>query len=291
MISVVIPTYNAASSIAACLNSLLANPYPGEVEVIVVDSSVDDTAAIVEEQFPDVRLFRLPTRAFPGDARNLGVARARGGVLAFLDADCIADAHWLEEIARAHEEPFPAIGGTIDNGNPESYVGWAAYFCKFSQWVPQKRPRRMVEIPTCCLSVKRSAIERWGPFLGGTLSSDTAFSWRLGAAGHAPLLRPSIKVAHVNQHRLGPLLSNMRTHGRAFAAVRIAERGFTRPRRLAFAVLSPLLPPLLFVRAAARILRHRKYRREFALAAPVVVLGYAAWAWGEFEGYLSGRAR
>jgi GT2 family glycosyltransferase len=289
-ISVVIPTYNASASIAACLRSLLANSYRGDFEVIVVDSSNDDTARIVGEQFPDVELYRLPTRAFPGTARNFGVARASGEILAFIDADCIADVDWLEAIARAHDDaPDPAIGGVIANRNPESYVGWASYFCKFSRWIPQAAPRRMVEIPTCCLSVKRWAVESCGPFLDGTLSSDTAFSWRLGRRGHPPLLVPSIEVAHINQHRLGRLLSNLRTHGRDFASVRVAEQRFSKTRRLAFALIAPLLPPLLFARTATDVLRRRGYLVKFLLASPLVLLGHAAWALGELEGYLSSR--
>jgi glycosyltransferase involved in cell wall biosynthesis len=283
-VSVIIPTYNASASIETCLRSLLAGSYR-DFEVLVVDSSTDGTAEIVAERFPGVQLHRLPRRAFPGDARNFAIARARGELLAFLDADCVADPGWLEAIERAHRGPVLAVGGTIDNANPESYVAWASYFCKFSQWMPQRRARPMGEIPTCCLSVKRPAFASHGPFPEGTLSSDTAFNWRLTRAGHAPWLDPMIKVAHINRDRFRVFLSNLMRHGRDFARVRAREERFSNDRLLAFVLLSPLLPPLLFVRTAARVLRHRRYVREFVRAAPVVMLGHAAWSLGELRGY------
>lgn len=285
-----IPTYNAAASIAACLRALYEGSYRGDFEVIVVDSSSDETGSIVEERFPQVRIHRLARRAFPGDARNAGIARARGDVLAFIDADCLPHSDWLAEIVDAHSGPALAIGGVVDNANPESYIGWASYFCKFSRWMPQERERSMIEIPTCCLSIKRRAFDLHGPFPEGTLSSDTIFNWRLTRAGEPPHLNPRIRVAHSNRDRLGDLLPNLIRHGRDFAALRAGEDGFSRRRRLAFSVLSPLLPPLLFARSAARVARGRRHAGRFLLAAPLVLLGHTAWALGEMRGYLSGAA-
>jgi hypothetical protein len=37
----------------------------------------------------------------------------------------------------AHMNPSPLIGGAIDNGNPDSYVGWGQYFSEFSRWMPR----------------------------------------------------------------------------------------------------------------------------------------------------------
>src|SRR5687767_2768088 len=82
-LSVVIASYGAASTIERCLRSLEQQTTGDAFEVIVVDSSTDDTARLVERGFPRVRLIRRAVRCFPGDARNIGVSSARGGVLAF----------------------------------------------------------------------------------------------------------------------------------------------------------------------------------------------------------------
>ncbi len=89
-VSVIIPAYNSSETIGETLRSLAAQAYR-EFEVIVVDDgSGDDTAGLVERDFPEVRLVRQENGG-PAAARNAGAALARGEWLAFLDADDV----WL----------------------------------------------------------------------------------------------------------------------------------------------------------------------------------------------------
>ena len=287
-VSVIVPAYDAAGTIERCLRSLEAQTAASEGEVIVVDSSSDGTAALVARRFPWVRLLACPTRRFPGDARNLGIARARADLLAFTDADCIADRRWLETILVAHRDrPDPVIGGAIENGNPESQVGWAAYLLEFSQWVPSRARGRMPEIPTACLSLKRWAFDRYGPFLEGTYSSDTAFQWRVARDGHEPLFDPAIRVAHVNLDRMGELARRKLRHGRDFARLRARAAKFSAGRRATFAALAPALPALLWYRIARRVGGDPELRARLARATPLLLLGLCAWSVGEAVGYLS----
>lgn len=85
-VSVVIPAYNAASTLRATLNSVLAQGQAVSEVVVVDDGSVDDTAAVVSTHFPQVRLVRQ-ANAGVAAARNLGVSVARSDWVAFLDAD------------------------------------------------------------------------------------------------------------------------------------------------------------------------------------------------------------
>ena len=80
-LSVIVAAYNAEGTIARCLRSLTTQDCEAPFEIIVVNSSNDRTAELVARDFPDVRLFTFEERKFPGDARNLGVARARGDVI------------------------------------------------------------------------------------------------------------------------------------------------------------------------------------------------------------------
>lgn len=86
-VSVLIPAYNAATTIGPTLTSVYAQDYPGRVEVIVVDDgSVDDTAAIISRDFPTVKLLRQPNSGIYR-SRNAAAASATGDYFAFLDAD------------------------------------------------------------------------------------------------------------------------------------------------------------------------------------------------------------
>ena len=286
-LSVIVASYNSRKTIEKCLRSLERQINPGDFEVIVVDSSEDGTAEIVVQKFPKVRLYTFSERKFPGDARNFGISKARGEILAFTDADCMVDQNWINKIIEAHKAPYPAIGGAVDSANPESYVGWEYYFCEFSQWMPQSPKRQMVEIPACCFSLKRWAFDKYGPFLEGSYCSDTVFNWKLGKDRHKPLFIPSIRVSHMNINSLRAFLKHELNHGRYFAKVRVVEQEFSKLKRIIFVMISPLLPLLLFYRIVNRIVRNRIYLKQFMLSSPLVFLGLIAWFSGEFLGYLS----
>lgn len=284
-VSVIIASYNARATIERCLAALTTMVTAVPFEVIVVDSSRDGTAELVAVGFPEVTLLSVAERLFPGNARNLGVEAARADILAFTDADCIVNARWIEEIAAVHRTSVLAAGGSVDNGNPESVISWANYFCEFTAWMPAGVPRPVHEIPTACLSVKRRAFEDFGPFIGDTLCSDSAFCWRLARAGSPPVFVPSMRVAHLSVTQPSLYLVRKWRHGRAFARVRASEQRFGRSRCLLNVLGAPFVPGLLFFRTARSVARARLFRREFVASAPLVFLGGVLWALGEAVSY------
>ena len=116
-VSVIVPVYNGAGTIAACLESVLRQDYPANAyEVIVIENgSTDDTTAIVQRFCPrhPVRLFHSHKRG-PAVARNLGLTMSEADVVAFTDADCIADPAWLSELIKPYADAeVGGVGGAI----------------------------------------------------------------------------------------------------------------------------------------------------------------------------------
>jgi len=85
LVSVIIPVYNGEQYLGEAIESVLAQTYE-EVELIVVDDGSTDKSAAVAKCFADVRYCFQPNGGI-GAARNRGTDLARGGLLAFLDAD------------------------------------------------------------------------------------------------------------------------------------------------------------------------------------------------------------
>lgn len=289
-LSVVIVAYNERHAIERCLASLERQQTSRPFEVILIDSSTDGTDAIAR-RFPFVRVEHFAARKYPGDARNAGVALARGGLIAFLDADCFVESDWIEAVARAHQTPHLAVGSAIINGSPGSLVAWAYYFCEFNLWLPRRETREMAEMATCGLSIKRRAFEQYGPFIEGTYCSDTAFHWRLARDGHKVLFVPSIRVAHTARYRLGAFLRHIAAHRRGFASITVRENEFPAPKRFAAALATAFLPPLLLPVIVWRVAWSEHLLRPFLLTAPIVLLGVLARAWGEFLGFATAKGR
>lgn len=98
LISVVIPNWNGAQHLPTCLDSLRRQTYP-HVEIIVVDNnSHDDSLALLEREYPEVRAIALKeNRGYAGGV-NVGFGEAQGEILVVLNNDTEADPRWLEEL-------------------------------------------------------------------------------------------------------------------------------------------------------------------------------------------------
>lgn len=99
--SVIVPAFNAASTLGAAIRSILSQTQ-ADLEVIVVDDgSTDATGAIVERiTDPRVRLIAQSNNG-PSAARNAGIKAARGAYLSFLDSDDLWLPRYLECAAAA----------------------------------------------------------------------------------------------------------------------------------------------------------------------------------------------
>ena len=118
-VSVVVPIYNKASFLGACLESIQTQSLH-DIEIICVDDGSTDASAGVISKYAscDERMVSLKTATNlgPGGARNLGLARASGEFLQFTDADDLLprDAlRTLYELART--TGAPVVRGSLGN--------------------------------------------------------------------------------------------------------------------------------------------------------------------------------
>ncbi|MFA5157215.1 MAG: glycosyltransferase [Candidatus Omnitrophota bacterium] len=285
ILSVVIVSRNAEKTIRKCLDSLMGQLDPESAEIILVDSSTDNTPKIVEKEFPLVRLFHFTERKFPGEARNFGNAQAKGGIIACIDSDCIAGEGWIDAILKAHQTSYVAIGGPVKNGNPETFFGWAAYLTWFGDVFPRGKASETRHLPTCNVSYKKWAFERCGGFLEKNYSHDTEFNWRLRKNGCKLWFSPDISVAHINSASFIEFIKYGIVRGRDFSAARAVSEKFSRFKDTVYIILFPVFPLVIAYKYVLRALGSDIPKSKLAFVFPFMLIGSLVWAIGEFLGY------
>jgi glycosyltransferase involved in cell wall biosynthesis len=96
-VSFIIPILNSQKTIKSCLYSILSQELPSHwsMEILVVDNgSSDNSTTIVRTSFPSTILLE-ESRIGAGNARNLGIAKSTGSLIAFVDSDVILSKKWV----------------------------------------------------------------------------------------------------------------------------------------------------------------------------------------------------
>jgi len=92
MISVIVPTYNRAQQLPRALDSILCQSCSPKEIIVVDDGSTDETSALMTSEYPEI-VFIQQQNTGVSSARNVGIKRASGDWIAFLDSDD----EWLPE--------------------------------------------------------------------------------------------------------------------------------------------------------------------------------------------------
>jgi glycosyltransferase involved in cell wall biosynthesis len=179
--SVVVPAYNAARTIGAAIESVLAQTRDDFELVVVDDGSTDDTAARVEPYLRDqrVRLIAQTNRG-QASARNTAIATASGAYVSLLDSDDL----WLPQY-------LDLMGSRLDD-HPSAAVAYT------DAWVLDDRTRRVARttvltpwhpptVPTNPADFLRALLELGNfVFVGATIRRavfDDVGLFRLGVEG------------------------------------------------------------------------------------------------------------
>ena len=136
-ISVVIPSFNSKKTITSTLQSLIKQTTSLKYEVIVVDSSSDDTSKIIKEEFPQIKLIHQQISLSAGEARNIGIDFSRSDKILFTDADTVVPSNWIDKMAKMLDE-YDIAGGAVDNGTPKSFWGTIGYLLQWIRYFPSR---------------------------------------------------------------------------------------------------------------------------------------------------------
>lgn len=209
-VSVVIPVYQGERWIAECLRSVLDQTFPSDLyEIVVVNNGSTDRTAAIAAGFP-VHVVDEPRRGV-GSARNAGVARSRGELVVFTDADCVADPKWLAAlVARFDSEPgLGGVGGYLPGFDPQTPVQYyVAESDLLSQEVAlEQRPFSAPYVVTANALLPRRLVEEAGGFdpLCKVSGEDADLCWRISDRGLPFAFAPDAVVYHRHRSTVGSL--------------------------------------------------------------------------------------
>jgi GT2 family glycosyltransferase len=260
-VSVVVPTRDRPQQVAALVRSLLASDYPStHYEIIVVDNapSTNATARFFGQYVGDCPLVRYVCEERPGssNARNRGLAMARGEIVVFADDDEMADRHWLTEMVRgfdAGEDVGCVTGLVIPMESLTQAQGW---FEQFGGYCKEGCTPRLFDLTDHraesplypynvgilgaggSMAFRRSilcAIGGFDPVLGPatpTLSGeDIDAMLRVILEGHTLSYSPAAIVRHPPHREYARLRTQIQGYGTGLAAC-LFKTLLTRPRLL-----------------------------------------------------------
>ncbi|MDB5890886.1 MAG: glycosyltransferase family 2 protein [Polaromonas sp.] len=203
-LSVILPCFNGASTIAVQLEALTQQAWPGGWEVIVVNNgSTDrsmDIVKIYQDRLPDLRI----VEAFvPGTARlgvphsyNTGISAATGDAFVFCEADDEVASGWLAAMGRAllqHEFVAARLDHRKLNAawmHPSVGDGYQSHGLFRQPSFPF-----FESASACGFGIRRSLYEKLGPLdVRFPIVHDGEYCWRAQLEGYSVHFEPEALV-------------------------------------------------------------------------------------------------
>lgn len=204
LVSVIIPTWNAASFLARTLDSVFAQTWPSFEVIIVDDGSTDSTPMLLQEYTDRVVVVDVEHSGGPSRPRNRGIEQARGDFIAIFDSDDLMEpdkiATSLEALqAVPHADLVFTNFRSIDANDRTLSDDYLADYHEFRQaLIPTETPDVSILDPDRALRLlihanfigassvtcRREALNRTGPFDESMKNADDIDMWmRMASQG------------------------------------------------------------------------------------------------------------
>jgi cellulose synthase/poly-beta-1,6-N-acetylglucosamine synthase-like glycosyltransferase len=191
---VIIPSYFDPYGLAQTIESIQKQNYPREHYEII----------------PVVNVSTV------GKARNIGVKRAEGEIIVFIDSDMIAPKNWLREISKTFEkEKADIIGAKIEMFGKDSLV---EIYDKLKGFPVKETMMEKGYILTGCMAIKKSIFNEIGLFREDLeVGEDTEFGLRTQKADKELFILENITLLHPAKTSMRQMIKRQSRQGRAYA--------------------------------------------------------------------------
>lgn len=298
-LSVIVTIVGGGRFLKRCLQHLVEQEKQHPTEVIVpLDSTVEGIDEL-KTDFPSVRFINIgvadtmaPVTTQAGlhelyDVRSaIGLGGARGEIVALLQDYCVPGRSWCEELVEAHQLPYGAIGGAVENKG-QGVWNWAAFYLDFGRHqppLPEGPARYLTDVN---VSYKRGVLESVKHLWIGRYK-EVIVNRALAQRGVVLWQRPQLVVYQDRGTlRFRDLVRERYHWGRLFGSIRTTE--LSALTRWVYVALSPAIPVLLILRAIRKVVSSGRSPRNFLRCLPHFAVLTCIWCYGEFVGYLTGR--
>lgn len=296
-LSVVVTVVDGGEVLARHLEALSNQQGDHNLEVLVpYDQACHDVAALAD-RYPSVRFVDLgtvlggispsnpmETHAFYDTRRTEALKLAKSRLIAITEDRGIPKSDWADAMIQLHDKyQDGVIGGAVENGVDRLW-NWAVYFCDFSRYQPPldiADPEYVTDTNICYKRAPLMSVSH----LWETVYQEAEVNWAMRRQGVGLRLNDAAKTV---QHRKldGPVtLAGERFHwARLFGMMR--GRELSRIDCMKYAVLTPILPLVLFIRHLRRQLHKGRHVRKFIQAGPLTFFLLVCWSAGELVGYI-----
>lgn len=296
-LSIVITIVSGARHLENCLAALVRQQDcdPALLEVIVPHDEHDIGIPGLRAKYPGVRFepVALSVDAPPGlchqhfdELRAAGLRLAQGRILALLEDHEIPAQDWCKQMLAAHEDPYAAVGGAVEN-DIQKPVNQAVCFFDFGRYQLPLSAGFSRFLTDVNVGYKREAFDKIRHVWNERFHEPQVHQALLDN-GEKLWLTPDVIVY---QHRQGLALARAVRErfiwGRYFAGKRIEQSGL--PARAVFCILSVAVPAVILVKMFRNVMARQRLVGVFLKVLPVTLVLVLCWSLGEFTGYFTGR--
>jgi glycosyltransferase involved in cell wall biosynthesis len=206
------------------VEALIGQDYPADqYELLFVDNGSSDDSVEILNRYPEVNVLHEPVRGSYA-ARNLGLAEARGEIIAFTDSDCFPLPGWLSRIEEGFHSSNSLIlmGPRLPPSEHRSIRLLLDYDNLKNQYIFSSSDPSIYGGHTNNMAVRKTVFDEFGNFVQRDRGADAIFVQEVVKAQSCDSVRwcEDMTVIHAEFASAAAYFSKVRTYGRSYSAFR-----------------------------------------------------------------------
>lgn len=216
-VTVVIPNYNGIAYLPDCLDALRRQRYSGFDTIVVDNGSTDGSQELLDKDYPEVKVIRLPKNQGFCGAVNVGIRACKTPFVILLNNDTEADPGFVGGLLQAIQKDarrfscsakmvqFQDRDRIDDAGNYYTALGWAYAQGKGQPQRDYCRERKIFASCAGAAIYRRDILERLGCFdeMHFAYLEDVDVGYRARIQGYVNVFAPKAVVCHVGSATTG----------------------------------------------------------------------------------------